>query len=81
MERIIERVGVVPVDIALEQSTVVFCRTEGHIDGTSCLLTKLHKDNGRDGSDTLEKGDDQHAEEHCKDSDLESPLLLGNLVP
>ena len=58
VERIIKRIGVVPVDIAFKQSTIVFGRTERHINGTSRLLAKLHKDNGRDGSDALEKGDD-----------------------
>ena len=81
VERVVKGIGVVPIHVSFQQSAIVRGRTECHIDGACSLLAELHEDNGRDGSDALEKGDDQHAEEYCEDSDLESPLLLGDLVP
>ena len=81
MEWVIKRIGVVPVDITFEQSTVVLGRTKCHIDGASRLLAELYEYNGRYGGDALEKGDYQHAEEYCEDSNLECTLLFGDLVP
>ena len=81
MERVVELVDVVVVDVSGEGARVFNRRQELEVNRARSLLAIVDKEDRRDRRRAREERDRHEAEEDGEDSDVEGASLLTNLVP
>ena len=81
MERVVELVDIVVVDVSSEGARVIHSRQQGEIDRACRRLSVVDEEDGRNRSRAREERDRHDAEEDGEDSDVEGASLFTNLVP
>ena len=80
MERVVELVDVVVVDVSGERARVTHSRKHSEIDCSCCRLAVVDKEDGCDRRRAREERDRHDTEENGEDSNVKGASLFTNLV-